>query len=233
MPIRNLLAGEAWHGAPPATDQDLERLRARIGGELPREYAAFLQWSNGGESRLDESYLVLWSTDEVDELNELYEVPTALPGALGIGTDGGPGLLAYVEPARSRKVALVPFGDLDLREATAMWSSLSDMIVDVMATEPDSPELSWADRVDVFLVRLPASGMKGLVAVRRALALDVGLSELRSRCATLPTLLQADVHHGRTKTRLEEHGIDKLDVVRLVKHGGSLETPSKSTAGAE
>ena len=219
MPISKLLAGEAWHGAPPATDQDLERISSRIGGALPSEYETFLLWSNGGESRLDDSYIVLWSTEEVEKLNDLYGIPSELSGALGIGTDGGPGLLVYVAPTSSSEVALVPFDDLDLGEATGKWSSLGEMIVEVKASEPEPPALSWADHVDVYLVRLPVDGMKGLMAIRRALALEVGLSELRSRCAALPTLLQADVHHGRTKTRLEEHGVDKPDVVVLVKHG--------------
>lgn len=69
----------------PATAQEIKKLEEYCGYHLPKEYVQFLDIANGVAG----SRVQLYSTEELPEINETYEVKEFSPGFLAIGDDGG------------------------------------------------------------------------------------------------------------------------------------------------
>ena len=108
-----------WTRAEPAPAEAIEQLAAGL-PDLPPDYLAFLRLSNGGEGRLpaDPGWFQLWPAQEVVALNGAYSVPEFLPGFIGVGSSGGPEMLALGARADIwGRVFTVPFIPMDEREA--------------------------------------------------------------------------------------------------------------------
>jgi hypothetical protein len=56
---------------------------------LPKNYLEFMKKHNGGEGDIGENWLVLYSLEELQEVNDDYETKQFLPGRIIIGSDGG------------------------------------------------------------------------------------------------------------------------------------------------
>jgi len=85
-----------WTRRPAATEADIQVLVAACDFDLPDEYLAFLQYSNGGEGFLciEPWYFQLCSAEEVVEYNKGYKVEEFLSGWFAIGSNGGGEMLA-------------------------------------------------------------------------------------------------------------------------------------------
>ena len=59
------------------------------GVELPRQYIDFMLLHNGGEGDLGETWFILFPIEELEEINEDYEVDKYLPGRIIIASNGG------------------------------------------------------------------------------------------------------------------------------------------------
>lgn len=57
--------------------------------ELPEDYVEFMKKHNGGEGDIGEAWLVLYSLEELQEINDDYEIEQFLPDHIIIGSDGG------------------------------------------------------------------------------------------------------------------------------------------------
>jgi hypothetical protein len=73
---------------PGATARELDALTQNCPG-LRRDYIDFLSTCNGLEGEIGETYVVLWSTTDLIELDEACAVSEFGPGLLLVGTDGG------------------------------------------------------------------------------------------------------------------------------------------------
>lgn len=63
------------------------------GAELPDEYIEFMKLHNGGEGDTGESWLVLFPVEELEEINNDYEIYEYIEGCFIIGSDGAGELL--------------------------------------------------------------------------------------------------------------------------------------------
>ncbi len=98
----------------PASDSAILAFEQKAGIHLPAEYVDFLKVSNGGEGFIGEnSYLIVWKLEELQELNAAYEVNTYAPGLLLFGSDGGGEGFAFDMEASCSSVVRVPFVGMD------------------------------------------------------------------------------------------------------------------------
>lgn len=98
MPINfNDLPATNWHRELPADSAVVQELSLQSGLELPEDYLAFLQFSNGGGGNfgVDGGWYYLWPAEEVIQLNRGYEIQQWTPGSFGIGSDGGGEALVF------------------------------------------------------------------------------------------------------------------------------------------
>lgn len=59
------------------------------GVTLPEKYLDFMAAHNGGEGDIGETWFVLFTLEELAEMNEAYETQKYLPGCVIIGSNGG------------------------------------------------------------------------------------------------------------------------------------------------
>ena len=56
---------------------------------LPKDYVEFMKKHNGGEGDIGETWLILYPLEELQEINDDYEIEEFLPGHIIIGSNGG------------------------------------------------------------------------------------------------------------------------------------------------
>ncbi len=56
---------------------------------LPDDYKEFMKKYNGGEGDIGQTWFVLYPIDELQEINDAYEVQQFMPGYIIIGSNGG------------------------------------------------------------------------------------------------------------------------------------------------
>jgi len=79
----------------PATTSAIETAEKFFNLQLPTDYKEFLQFTNGLEGETIDSYLVLWSVEEVVELNQAYNVKEFVSDIILIGSDGAEDAFAF------------------------------------------------------------------------------------------------------------------------------------------
>lgn len=56
---------------------------------LPEQYIEFMRKHNGGEGDIGETWFILFPLEELQEINDDYEIEEFLPGHIIIGSNGG------------------------------------------------------------------------------------------------------------------------------------------------
>ena len=79
----------------------------KLGIKLPDQYISFMMDSNGAEGNIGSSYLAIWTTEQIVQLNKEYEVSDFTPGLVYFGSDGGE--MAYAFDNRLEKITIVEF----------------------------------------------------------------------------------------------------------------------------
>jgi hypothetical protein len=72
----------------PAIPSAIEAAEKFFNLKLPTDYKEFLQFTNGLEGETADSYLVLWSAEELIDLNQAYNVKEFISNIILIGSDG-------------------------------------------------------------------------------------------------------------------------------------------------
>jgi hypothetical protein len=72
----------------PATLSAIETAEKNFNIKLPTDYKEFLQFTNGLEGETADSYFVLWSAEELVELNQAYNVKEFVSNIIIFGSDG-------------------------------------------------------------------------------------------------------------------------------------------------
>jgi cell wall assembly regulator SMI1 len=105
------------HRSPAQWDQ-IEAAERELGRRLPEDYRSFLRESNGLEGFVGaEAYLILWSIQEIAQLNSGYATTEFAPGLVLIGTNGGNtgyGFIDNQSNVRYVQVSLIPMDDVNI-----------------------------------------------------------------------------------------------------------------------
>jgi hypothetical protein len=78
--VVEILKDADWNKKKPAKAESLRNLIEYAPDELPKEYLALLQYSDGGEGKinLEIGWFMLWSSTDVVELNKGYEIDVSV-----------------------------------------------------------------------------------------------------------------------------------------------------------
>ena len=79
----------------PATLSAIETAEKFFHLKLPEDYKEFLQFTNGIEGDTTDNYFVLWSAEELVELNQAYNVKEFVSNIIIIGSDGAEDAFAF------------------------------------------------------------------------------------------------------------------------------------------
>ena len=70
----------------PYIGKNIEKINEVV---LPKDYIEFMKKHNGGEGDIGETWLVLYPLEELQEINDAYEIEEFLSGHIIIGSNGG------------------------------------------------------------------------------------------------------------------------------------------------
>ena len=122
---------------PPEDQAAIEQFQTATNITLPEDYSEFLRHANGGEGFVGEAaYVILWPIEEIQELNEAYEVEEFAPGLILFGSSGGGE--AYASDLRDGEMSVVqvPFVGMELELVERIADSFSGFL-DVLYRERD------------------------------------------------------------------------------------------------
>ncbi len=112
----------------PATCKEIAELEARLDAKFPEDYKEFLMQSNGAEGPIGaESYLVLWSLDEILNHNNGYNVTAFAPNFVLFGSNGGGTACAFERLGSDIEVVSLEL--VDMSEVTGRWRSFREFLL--------------------------------------------------------------------------------------------------------
>lgn len=114
---------------PPGNGEALNELQAKLVPHLPLDYVEFMMKSNGGEGGVGQnSYLVLWTVEEIEPCNEGYGVAEFAPGLVVFGSNGGDTAYAFDTRCEEPQIVEVPFIGMDLAEVRPIGRSFVEFL---------------------------------------------------------------------------------------------------------
>ena len=112
-----------------ASSEAIAELERKLSVQLPAEYRAFMERSNGAEGVIGEvGYLMLWSIEDVADLNDEYGVTEFAPDLVLFGSDGGDTGYAFDTRKSPPEIATVPFIGMDLNEVKAYATTFNEFL---------------------------------------------------------------------------------------------------------
>ena len=87
---------------------------------LPKDYIEFMKKHNGGEGDIGETWLILYPLEELQEINDDYEIEEFLPGHIIIGSNGGGELYGIDNKGNYFNVPVL----MDLNDITLLETNL-------------------------------------------------------------------------------------------------------------
>jgi hypothetical protein len=165
----------------------LDEIESWVGEPLPEPYRTFLA-GHPDELAVGDR-VVLYGRASFIELNEANEVRTYAPGCVTIGDDsGGRQVLLAL---RNGRLGLVDAGSMSPTNAYPLADRFDDWLAGGCDLR-DPPTERHPERIDIYLLRPPAEGLKGLVRVLKLLDQTVPVSEYRAILSGTPYRLLRD-----------------------------------------
>lgn len=197
---------------PPVTDEELHVAQSQLAVQFPNDYAELLRASNGISLN---SGGIIYSSGQLVERNMTYEVFQYAPGMLAIGDDGGGKLiLISLKLSTSSAVYFVDSGALGAvipsmaNSSLETWANVGFPLQ--VSTGEESPDFG-----DLYLVAIPAEGVKSLLGIKDVLGINLSLLDMNRGTQSLPFLLAARVPFGKYQKRCEKVNRSYGDCVEI------------------
>jgi hypothetical protein len=113
---------------PPVEENKIKKVETELGITFPKDYIEFISNSNGAEGSLGENYLIIWSIEDIIELNEAYGVNDFSKGLVVFGSDGGDTAFAFDTRTNETHIVTVPFIGMDLEEVTTCSNTFNGFL---------------------------------------------------------------------------------------------------------
>ena len=96
------------------------------GHDLPADYIEFIHEFNSAEGGLGRSeYVALWPVEELDKLNNEYEVKEYWPGVLLFGSNGGGMGYGFDFGSDGPSIRAIPFDSIDPEDSELLASTFT------------------------------------------------------------------------------------------------------------
>lgn len=113
----------------PASEKGINDVELEMGINFPDQYKEFMMESNGAEGSIGEnSYLAIWSVEEIVPLNKDAKVEEFTPGLVFFASDGGG--MAYAFDKRDENVPIVEIPDdsIHIEDAKLIGKTFNDFL---------------------------------------------------------------------------------------------------------
>ncbi len=172
---------------------------------IPKQYSMFLQKQNGVSFG---GGTILYSLQELMEMNEVLQISKYLQDYIAIGDDGAGLVFLMKQDIYTEKVICVDMSDYDIDtpyctiDCFQKWLQEGCIVHNKKSDTNDIFGLTG----DVYLVKMPYEGRKGLIKIKKILNLDISLPQLLSLANELPCLLIKDIKYAKAIKLIEKIG---------------------------
>lgn len=180
--------------------------------ELPLVYKEFLCKYDG--LSLDNG-CTFYSLEELDDVNKELQVDIYQPDTVTIGNDGGDLFFLMEQEEETKTVYLVDAGDYDLETPYQIIQDFNEWLEKGCEIEDiDGEDIRGVDYGDLYLIKMPKEGVKGLVTIKRAFNLEMSTGELLQKSKNLPTKLLSNITSSKADIIAEKIGMSGLFEIR-------------------
>lgn len=182
---------------------------------IPNHYKEFLQIKNGISFN---GGTILYSLDELKQMNDDLQVQKFQPDCIAIGDDCGGLIFLMKQEADAKEVFCVDISDYDIESAfcrldnfTEWYENGCDICVNV------SKEYKSSKVGDIFLIRTPKNGVADLVKIKKYFNLDIPMAQLLSLSKELPSKLISDISYAKAAKLMKKVG--QTDIFQFYENG--------------
>ncbi len=139
---------------------------------IPNQYKEFLKISNGISF---DGGLILYSWEELKQMNDELQVQRYQPDYIAIGDDGGGLVFLMKQEANAEEVLCVDMSDYDVDDPFCKLANFDVWYKEGCNLPEEMPEAdNGFDEVgDVWLVKMPSDGIKGLIKIKKIFNMDI------------------------------------------------------------
>ncbi|MBD5476861.1 MAG: hypothetical protein HDR17_12935 [Lachnospiraceae bacterium] len=183
---------------------------------IPTQYKDFLKNKNGVSFA---GGTILYSLDELKQMNDDLQVQKYKHDYLAIGDDGGGIVFLMKQALNAEEVICVDMSDYDIESPFCKIESFSEWYkngcnICIKKQEDDN---KLGQEGDVFLVKTPNNGMKDLIKIKQVFNMDIPLSQLVALSKELPCMLIKDIKYVKAIKLME--GVGQLDIFEFRGNG--------------
>lgn len=114
---------------PPSINEILMTIEKTLDICFPLQYKDFMLFTNGAEGPIgSDSYLVIWSIEEIIPLNEAYAVNEFTPQLLYFGSDGGGMAYAFDLRQQHYPIVEIPFESIHIDDAKLCGNTFNEFL---------------------------------------------------------------------------------------------------------
>ncbi len=175
---------------------------------IPTLYKEFLKIEDGISFN---GGTILYSLDELKEMNDDLQIQKYQPDYLAIGDDGGGLVFLMRQALDAKEVFCVDMSDYDIESAFCRVESFTEWYkngCDICVRKFEENKFSQVG--DVFLIKLPKNETKDLVKIKKYFNLDISMSQLLSLSKNLPCMLISGITYAKAIKLMEKVG--RLDI---------------------
>lgn len=188
----------------PANDIEMQELENLMKIDLPNAYKDLLRYTNGFSVG---GGLTIYGTKEIVERNETWEITEYASGYVSIGDDGGGNVFFMLQGADVKEVLVVDSGDMNPNHATVITLDFSEWVNAGCLNETiQKIAVEFPDTCNIVLVETPNEGLKDLIKIKSALAIDIPTGDLLKGSKNLPFTLVKAFPYGKAKKLIEKLG---------------------------
>lgn len=163
---------------------------------IPNQYQDFLKQQDGC---IFDSGVRLYELDELKEMNECLQVQMYQPGYMAIGDDSGGLIFLMKQELNAKELFVVDIADYDLETAFCKISNFKDWfdkgcVIPQKDADVNSPK---GKNGEVYMIKLPANGVKDIVKIKKIFAMDIATSELLKMSKDLPCKIASNITYAK------------------------------------
>lgn len=193
----------------PASFQEILDTEKKLGLTIPDIYKEFLLKMNGATT----NYALLYSTDELLEMNEVIEIKEYAPGFISIGNDNGDQELLMKAEKNEIEFRLVDQGYMvpddendNIFDSFEEWTNNG---AEDFFEEDDDDENTGK----LILIKAPENGLKELLRIQKEFDICFSMKVLNSGYKNVPCILYYGIKMSKAEEKIKALG----DLGKLLK----------------
>ena len=204
MYLKTAALGSPDEKHEPASSESIQRVRSFFKSNIPTVLTSF--WACTKGAAYHKAGVYSYSTEDIIERNETYEIQTYGPDLILIGDDGGGN--GYLMPMLQNATSVweIDLGAIGSSGGTKITEDFESWLKTDAAPEVSSVQANENNhlRVNVHLISSPKDGLKGLLRIKKRLALSQSIAVLGEALKKVPYPLLTNVYLSKYKSSIEE-----------------------------